>query len=328
MKAKINRRSSALLHLRLIAGLLVLLCQKGFAQANPPDSIIKRSYIYASKDSTQLGLDAYSKASTSGSAGKPCVIFVFGGAFIGGHRDDSIYRRYLYTLAAHDYIVLSISYRLGLRNVTHLSRFSTAPLRKAIDMAVEDTYDATRWAIDHAVLLGIDPTKIILCGSSSGAITVLESDFYQRNHQAIANRLPATFGYAGIIAFSGAILTYDGSLKYRSAPAPTLLFHGTADKIVPYNRIRFFNKGFYGSSSIANTFRKNNYPFFIYREKDLGHETAVLPMYRNIPDILDFLDKFVIRRQQLQIDLLYTDLQAKPMITGTAKELFKKLQSP
>jgi predicted esterase len=307
---------------RLITAFFLLLGYNSIAQVLPQDNISKHTFIYAVKDSVGLGLDVYRKADFTGDSARPCVIFVFGGAFVGGHRDDSIYQPYFHSLAEHNYTVLSISYRLGLKGVSHLSKFNTAPLRRAIDMAVEDTYDATAWSIAHAGLLGIDTTRIILCGSSSGAITVLEADFYKRNYKPIAHALPANFEYAGILAFSGAILSYDGSLKYRSAPTPTMLFHGTADKIVPYNKIRFFNKGFYGSSSIANTFRKNNYSFFIYREKGLGHEVAVLPMYKNLPEILDFLDKFVIRRQQLQIDVLYNDFRAKPMITKTAKELF------
>jgi predicted esterase len=311
---------------RLIAAFLLLLGNKSIAQALPQDSISKRTYIYAVKDSSKLGLDVYNKATNASASARPCVIFVFGGAFVGGRRDDTTYIKYFHSLAARNYTVLSISYRLGLKGVSHLSKFKTAPLRRAIDMAVEDTYDATAWAIAHAALLGIDTARIILCGSSSGAITVLEADFYKRNRKAIASRLPPAFEYAGILAFSGAILSYDGSLKYQLPPAPTLFFHGTADKIVPYNKIRFFNKGFYGSSSIASTFSKNDYPFFIYREKGLGHEVAVLPMYKNIPDILEFLDKFVMRHERLQIDLHYKDLKAKPMLTGTAKDLFKKLQ--
>jgi predicted esterase len=312
---------------RLIAAFLLLLGNKSsIAQAPPQDSISKHTYVYAIRDSSELSLDVYRKAGFTDDSARPCVIFVFGGAFVGGRRDDTTYTGYFHSLAAHHYTVLSISYRLGLKGVSHLSKFNTAPLRRAIDMAVEDTYEATAWAIAHAGLLGIDTARIILCGSSSGAITVLEADFYKRNRKAIANRLPATFEYAGILAFSGAILSYDGSLKYQLPPAPTMFFHGTADKIVPYNKVRFFNKGFYGSSSIANTFSKRNYPFFIYREKGLGHEVAVLPMYKNIPEILGFLDKFVMRHQQLQIDMHYNDLEAKPMLTGTAKDLFKRLQ--
>ena len=311
----------------VIAAFLLLLCNKSIAQVAPQDSITKHTFIYAVKDSIELGLDVYSKVTNAGDSARPCVIFVFGGAFVGGRRDDTTYIPYFHSLAAHDYTVLSISYRLGLKGVRHLSKFNTAPLRRAIDKAVEDTYTATAWAIAHAGMLGIDTSRIILCGSSSGAITVLEADFYKRNYKPIANTLSANFEYAGVLAFSGAILSYDGSLNYRRAPAPTLLFHGTADRIVPYNKIRFFNKGFYGSASIAGTFSKHDYPYYIYREKNLGHEVAILPMYKNIPEILDFLDRFVMRHERLQIDLLYNDLEAKPMVTGTANDLFKKLQT-
>jgi predicted esterase len=310
----------------LIAAIFVLAGSKGGAQIPQQDSVFKQTYVYAFKDSGDLRLDVYRKAAQTGDSARPCVIFVFGGAFVGGRRDDTIYKPYFNILAAHHYIVLSISYRLGLKGVTNLSAFNTAPLRHAIDMAVEDTYDATAWTIAHAATLGIDTARIVLCGSSSGAITVLQSDFYKRNNKLIANRLPPAFQYAGVIAFSGAILSYDGSLKYQLPPAPTMLFHGTADKIVPYNKIRFFNKGFYGSSGIAGTFTRQNYPFFIYREKGLGHEVAVLPMYRNIPEILDFLQKFVQRRERLQIDLLYNDMEAKPLVTQSTKELFRKLK--
>ena len=312
---------------RLIAACLLLIASNSsFAQALPQDSISKHTYVYAVRDSGELGLDVYRKAGLADDSARPCVIFVFGGAFVGGRRDDTIYTSYFHSLAAHHYTVLSISYRLGLKGVSNLSKFNTAPLRRAIDLAVEDTYDATAWAIAHAGLLGIDTARIILSGSSSGAITVLEADFYKRNRKAIADGLPAAFEYAGIVSFSGAILSYDGRLKYQLPPAPTLFFHGTADKIVPYRKIRFFNKGFYGSSSLANTFRKRNYPFFIYREKGLGHEVAVLPIYKNMSEILGFLDKFVIQHRQLQIDMTYNDLEARPMLTGTAQDLFKRLQ--
>jgi predicted esterase len=312
---------------RLIAALLLLVANKSIAQTPPQENISKHTYTYAVKDSSNLALDVYKKTTDTGDSARPCVIFLFGGAFIGGRRDDTLYTRYFDSLAAHHYTVLSITYRLGLKGVTHLSKFNTAPLRRAIDMAVEDVYDATAWAIAHSTSLGIDTARIILSGSSSGAITVLSADFFKRNAKPIANRLPPAFQYAGVVAFSGAILSYDGSLKYQVPPAPTLLFHGTADKIVLYNSVRFFNKGFYGSSSIANTFRKNNYPFFIYREKGLGHEVSVLPMYQNIPEILDFFDRFVMRHQKLQIDLLYNDMEAKPMLIGTADELLKRLKS-
>lgn len=296
----------------------------------------KTSLTYAVKDTSALGLDVYTarrwegsgEAGTGGAraVGRPCVLFVFGGAFIAGRRDDSLYNGYFNALVEHGYVVVSISYRLGLRGVRKLSPLHLAPLGKAVDMAVEDVYDATAWIIAHAGQLGVDTSRIVLSGSSSGAITVLRSDFDRCNGKEDAERLPKGFRYAGVIAFSGAVLSFDGGLSYGLPPAPTLLFHGSADKIVPYNKIRFFNKGFYGSSWIAKTFKKKGYAYYIYRAEGLGHEMAVLPMINRLPLILDFLDEYVMLHKPYQTDVSFNDPGQKPMMVLTAKELFKKLQ--
>jgi predicted esterase len=289
-------------------------------------SIEKQSFMYAVKDSNSLGLDIYKLRSFDSVTKKPCVIFVFGGAFVGGRRDDSTYNKYFNNLVENNYVVVSITYRLGLKGVKNISKFNIKPLRIAVDMAVDDVYDATNWIISHANRLGIDTSKIILSGSSSGAITVLESDFKRRNEDSSSNKLPLHFEYAGVIAFSGAVLSFEWGIKYHLAPAPTLMFHGTSDKIVPYNKIRFLNKGLFGSAWLANVFRKNNYPYYLFSEEGMGHEISVLPMYENIPLILDFLDNFVIRQKPYQINTNFKNPDAKPMMLLTSKELFEKLQ--
>jgi predicted esterase len=290
-------------------------------------SLEKKSFIYAVKDSNQLGLDIYTFQGGDSNSKKPCVIFVFGGAFAGGRRDDTLYNHYFNGLVENNYNVVSISYRLGMRGVRHVSKFNIAPLRNAVDMAVEDLYDATNWVITHANQFGIDTSKIILSGSSSGAITVLTAEFQRRNEKPASNILPPGFEYAGLISFSGAVLSFDGSLKYQSAPAPYLMFHGTADKIVPYNKIRFFNKGFYGSAWIAKICKEKNCPYYLYSEEGMGHEIAVYPMFDKIPVILDFLDKYILQRKPYQIDLLFKDPDAKPLMLMTPEELYKKLQA-
>ena len=135
-----------------------------------------------------------------------------------------------------------------MRGVKNVSKFNTAPLRKAIDMAVEDVYDATNWLIVRAGSLGIDTSRIILSGSSSGAITILQSEYYRQNENPLSKKLPANFKYAGTISFSGAILSFNWGLSYRQPPAPALMFHGTGRIKLSYiTRIGFLNKGFYGS---------------------------------------------------------------------------------
>jgi predicted esterase len=290
---------------------------------SPGNEVLKQTFTYAVKDSA-LKLDYYSKASLVNTK-SPAVLFVFGGAFVGGHRDDTIYHRYFDTLISTGYKVISISYRLGLKGVTNVSAFHTAPLRHAITMAVEDVYDATNWMIRQADSLGIDTSAIILSGSSAGAVTILEADFMKSNKKKEADVLPAGFNYAAAISFSGAVLSYDGKLNYKYSPAPALLFHGTADKIVPYHKIRLFNKGIYGSSFIAKVYRNAGYPYFIFRVKDMGHEISVIPMYTQLPVILDFIREFVLKKKRYQLDMIFKDPDEKPMLTISAKALFQKL---
>ncbi len=289
-------------------------------------TIHKQSFTYATKDSIPLGLDVFSTGDSLATRKKPCLLFVFGGAFIAGRRDDSLYTNYFNSLVAHEFVVVSISYRLGLKGVKTLSKFNIAPLEKAIAMAVDDVYDATDWLIDHAGQLDIDTSRIILSGSSSGAITVLEADFNRRNGKPVAKKLPADFNYAGIVAFSGAIFSVDGRPKFEIPPAPVLLFHGTADKMVPYEQIRFLNRGMFGSSAIARVFKEKGYSYYIYRQVGLGHEVSILPMIDQLPVIIDFLNQFVLQGKPYQIDLSVNDPTAKPMMVLTPKELFRKLQ--
>jgi predicted esterase len=289
-----------------------------------PD-VNKQSFIYATKDTSSLGLDIYTLNSEDSNHKKPCIIFVFGGAFVTGKRDDSLYYTYFNSLAENHYVVVSISYRLGMRGVQHVSKFNVKPLKHAVDMAIDDIYDATNWVIYRAGEMGIDTSAILLSGSSSGAISVLTAEFERKNGYAASNKLPPGFQYAGIISFSGAILSLNGRLKYKNKPAPKMMFHGTADRIVTYNDIRFLNKGFYGSGSIARVSKENNYPYYLFSEEGMGHEVAVLPMLHNIPEILDFLEKYVRQRKSFQINVLFKDPDQKPVLLLSSSELMKKL---
>ena len=298
----------------------------GLSQHVPIDpGILKQTFVYAVKNDSALALDVYRMKDADQAIKKPAIIFVFGGAFVTGHRDDSIYNAYFNFLTENNYMVISISYRLGLKGVQHVSKFNIKPLRNAVDMAVADVYNATNWVVKHSDSLGIDTSMIILSGSSSGAITTLTAEFERKNEYIAAAILPVGFEYAGLITFSGAILSFKGKLSYKDAPAPRLMFHGTADKIVPYQKIRFLNKGFYGSAWIAKYMKEHNIPYYLYSEEGMGHEIAVLPMKDKLPVILDFLDVYIRRHKPYETDLLFKDPDQKPLMLETSAELMKKL---
>lgn len=293
---------------------LLLSCTNVFSQQ------IKNTYTYSVKDSTSLKLDVYSNKNST--AKQPCVLFVFGGGFFTGHRDDQFYSTYFSTLVKHNYKVVSIDYRLGLKGVKKLGPLHTRPLKNAIDTAVTDLYNATAYLIKNAEQLGIDTSKVILSGSSAGAITVLHAEWDKRNHSGLTHMLPKNFQYAGVISFAGAILSYKGAPSYKIPPAPAMFFHGTEDKLVVYNKIRFFNKGFFGSNNLAKRFRKHKYPYYYQRVQGMGHEVAGSPMTDNLDDILWFIDNYVIRKKQYLIERDYNDLQRKRTFNKSAADLY------
>src|SRR5262249_47572410 len=92
----------------------------------------------------------------------------------------------------------------------------------AIREAWADAQTAVRFLRTNAATYGIDPDRIAIGGSSAGAITALNVGF--RTHE------DPDAGVGAAVALSGAYLT----TSIDPGDAPSLLFHGTADVIVPY----------------------------------------------------------------------------------------------
>ena len=148
----------------------------------------------------------------------------------------------------------------------------------------------------------------MMVGSSAGAITSLHTDHAMCNGRLNSNILPEDFHLAGVVAYAGAIFSSQGKVQYNNhAPAPTMLFHGTADGLVPYNKIEFFNIGFYGTSSLVKRFEQFGYPYFARRFEEYGHSIAVAGPF-TIEDLLWFRNHYVYGKQQLQVDGTYREL--------------------
>jgi predicted esterase len=142
-------------------------------------------------------------------------------------------------------------------------------------MGVEDLYSATAFLVENAVELGIDPSNIVISGSSAGAIIALQAEYEVCNGTSWTATLPEGFRYAGVMAFAGAILSREGKVDFKKyAPAPTLMLHGTADEVVPYKQIAVFNLGFFGAGKLVERFQKFDYNYNIYHFVDYAHEVA------------------------------------------------------
>ena len=205
---------------------------------------------------------------------KPTIIFMFGGGFIHGTRNDKSYSKWFNEMKNDGYRIVSIDYRLGLKGSKKVGVAQGNVLDKAIHMAVEDLFSATSFIIENADELGIDPDNIVISGSSAGAITVMQAEYEICNRTSWSKVLPEGFNYAGVMSFSGAILSREGKVDYKERPCPTLMLHGTADKLVPYKQIAFFNLGFFGGGKLVKRFEKFGFNYNMYHFMDYGHEVA------------------------------------------------------
>jgi predicted esterase len=294
---------------RIFTAFMLLLA--GFA-ASAQNSLLSPdgTYVYEKRDTCDLFMDVYDPADGSEETfmghRKPTIIFMFGGGFVGGQRDNQSYNPWFRQLTENGYRVISIDYRLGLKGASKMGIAQVNLLDKAIHMAVEDLFSATNFILENAEQLGVERDNIVISGSSAGAITVMQAEYEVANRTSYASVLPQDFNYAGVMSFAGAILSRKGKVKYETAPCPTMMLHGTADKIVPYRQIALFNLGFYGGGKLVDRFKKFGYDYNMYHFIDYGHEIAG-SMHTTFDLQLDFLEKNVIQGKKRIIEAWISD---------------------
>lgn len=278
---------------RLIIGLIALLAiQTTYAKSN----VEKETFVYAVRDNADsLRLDRYHAPNAA--APQPVVIFAFGGSFAHGERDNAEYLPFFNTLAENGFTVVSIDYRKGMANynpTTGIDGFA-GQLGNAINMAVEDFLTATSYVLANAANWGINPMAITASGSSAGAITALQSEYLLANRvTTVASVFPEGFNYAGVVSFSGAIISQSAP-TWTAKPCPMMLIHGDADSTVPFKSIGIPGiAGLYGSEYIANQLTTMGQPHELYVIKGAAHEVATNAMKENIWDVIAFLNNFVL----------------------------------
>lgn len=274
----------------------------------------KETYLYAIKDTSKLYMDVYIPQKQNEQ--QACLMFVFGGGFIGGARDDKQIQQIKKYYTDKGFVVIAIDYRLGMRGQKNFSALASVKnFQKSIDMAAEDVISALDYTVRNlrnTKNYVIDCANIIVMGSSAGAIAALQADYAMCNGYLNSDILPQSFRLAGVISYAGAIFSTHGIPKYKNrTPAPTLLCHGDKDKLVIYNKTQLFNIGLFGSNTIAKQFKKKGYGYQIRRYTGLGHQVASI--YNDeFPVIDQFINTIVFGSPKTQIDETYYNPEIEP----------------
>ena len=267
------------------------------------------TYTYASKDGEDLQLDVYIDPTFSGTENRPVMIFSYGGAWEGGKKEDG--KAFLEEFAQEGYIAVGINYRLGIKklrekgvqigNDNFVSSYS-----EAIAMGVEDLFDATRFVLERKEAWKIDPEKVIICGSSAGAINSMTAEYMVCNDSPSAtSRLPEGFNYAGVISCAGGVWVAGiDSLTWKKSPCPVLAFHGTKDQLVPFGKSVMGNGAFgaFGPDYFIPLFEQMEVPCIKHVFKESDHIIAMI--YNNLQarkEMISFISRMVYSGEKVSI---------------------------
>ena len=197
---------------------------------------------------------------------RPAIVFFFGGGWMGG--TPTQFYQQAKRFADYGFVSMSAEYRVSTRH-------KTTPFE-----CVKDGKSAVRWIRQHAVELGVDPDRIVAAGGSAGghiaACTGIIQGHEEEGEDSSISALPNA-----MILFNPVIDTTEKGYgmsnigrdrKTEISPChhiqkgipPTLVFHGTADKTVPFENVERFTKLMKenGNTCILVPFQGKDHGFF------------------------------------------------------------------
>jgi len=217
---------------------------------------------------------------------RPVIIFAHTGSFFSGNNEADDMVDLATSAAKRGYVAITINYRLGLNII------STYSGERAVYRGVQDGGAAIRYLREFPEEFGINPNQIFMWGSSAGALIALHLSYLDDDDRPIASYgggndpdlgCPICEGndYAhdpkpnAIVSCWGAIGDLDWIDEEDTVPA--IMFHGTADLIVPFNSGLPFTLNIalpivYGSNPIHDRLNELGIENELYFEDGQPHE--------------------------------------------------------
>jgi acetyl esterase/lipase len=219
-----------------------------WAVEQPTRHQIIANITYGVQNNYETKLDVYKRRDT-GTTPQPTLIFIHGGGWVGGSKDNSLFS--FLPFLEMGWNVVNVEYRLG--------RVSLAPA------AVEDCLCALRWIAQHAREHNIDLNRLVVTGESAGGHLSLTTGMIPSaaglDRQCPGPELPkvaAIINWYGITDVNDVLdgpnqktytVAWMGSMPHKAEIAkrvspleyvrtglpPVLTIHGDADGTVPYS---------------------------------------------------------------------------------------------
>jgi hypothetical protein len=217
--------------------------QEIFSAVDTTNNVVYGSNLNYQGATTALTMDIYQPSGDTAQF-RPLIVWVHGGSFVGGSKNDNDVTGLCQHFARRGYVCASINYRLGIT-----FPYNQANATNAVFRAVQDMKAAVRFFRQDAATTNtykIDPDMIFGGGSSAGAFTALHLAYLDQ-----PSELPATIdtvalggleGNSGNPGYSStirAVLNLCGAMGDTAwmvnGDVPVCSMHGTQDAVVPYS---------------------------------------------------------------------------------------------
>ena len=278
-------RLLALPPLGLLLAAAVLLLANEWAVARAGHRVADLAYVAASApdfDTQRHRLDVYQPQKAADAKLRPVVLFIHGGSWNSGGKDDFIYKAIGRRLAKQGFVGVVISYRLSPQAL--------------VPQQADDCARALAWAVANIKQYGGDPARIVLMGHSAGgglaALLATGSDTLLARHG-----LPRTAAHAVLLDDPAGLDMLDYLTKMQ--------YPGDAQYLVPFSK----DPAVWRQASALYHVQAGAPPYSIY----IGGETY--------PSISSSAEKFRQRLTQLGQAPRYSILPGKKHV-GMVTQLF------
>ena len=282
MKSHLFSRPTKVLFIALLA--LTLSNQLNAQRSYPPEIDSDMTIVYKTSEDVDLKLWIFTPPNHKTHSKAPAIVFFFGGGWNAGSPEQFVH--HCEYLAARGMLAAVADYRVKTRN------------NVKANVCVSDAKSAVRYLREHAGELGVDPDRIAAGGGSDGghlaAATSTLTLFDEQNENLSISSIPNAallFNPVLVLAPIG-IETSTELEKFKNMPGrlganpedmspyhnitseivPTVIFHGTDDKTVPFKSVEAYEKKMldHGNTCILHTYEGEGHGFFNYGRKDNG----------------------------------------------------------